>query len=287
MFCTEIITFFRNLIFFCDMWNYIFLHRFYTEFPQLILKKHNINVLYKMVKYTCEKCNKIYTRKTDYTRHINRKNPCDEKVGDIKNNKYDNLIKKIEELEKSNNILTDRIKKLEIPKNIMKNSNNNNNITNNNTINLTITPVDFGKQDDSFIDEETSRHILKKGYESVQEYTKIVHFNNEKPQYQNVYVNSWKNKKDAYIFINQQWQIEKLENVINDLKNNGIDFVKSKYAELDKDEDKNSQIVKRMEKFIGQYDDSGVIEDLDDDLKRLLYNKKDMVKREKISNIKN
>jgi uncharacterized C2H2 Zn-finger protein len=29
-----------------------------------------------MVVYTCNNCNKIFTQKVDYTRHLNRKNPC-------------------------------------------------------------------------------------------------------------------------------------------------------------------------------------------------------------------
>ena len=29
-----------------------------------------------MVKYICEKCNKIFAAKIDYTRHMNRKKPC-------------------------------------------------------------------------------------------------------------------------------------------------------------------------------------------------------------------
>ena len=29
-----------------------------------------------MVKYICEKCSKTFIRKTEYTRHVNRKFPC-------------------------------------------------------------------------------------------------------------------------------------------------------------------------------------------------------------------
>ncbi len=29
-----------------------------------------------MVSYKCDRCNKIFTHKNDYRRHINRKNPC-------------------------------------------------------------------------------------------------------------------------------------------------------------------------------------------------------------------
>ena len=130
------------------------------------------------------------------------------------------LIKKIDELGKINNVLTDRVKKLENQKT--------------SATNLTIFPVDFGKQDDSFIDDETCQKILTNGINIIQEYTKIVHFNDKKPEFHNVYINNWKNKKDAYIMVDGYWQMEKLETVIKKLMNNGINFIKRKLSKLDK-----------------------------------------------------
>jgi len=37
------------------------------------------------MKYTCNKCNKIFAKKYNYTKHINRKNPCDNNIFEINN----------------------------------------------------------------------------------------------------------------------------------------------------------------------------------------------------------
>ena len=44
-----------------------------------------------MVKYNCEKCGKEFTQKGQYTKHINRKNPCvlENKNDSLKNNEND------------------------------------------------------------------------------------------------------------------------------------------------------------------------------------------------------
>jgi uncharacterized C2H2 Zn-finger protein len=37
------------------------------------------------MKYTCNRCNKIFLKKYNYTKHINRKNPCDNNILEINN----------------------------------------------------------------------------------------------------------------------------------------------------------------------------------------------------------
>ena len=37
-----------------------------------------------MVEYTCEKCNKIFYKKSNYKSHLNRKNPCNKNKSNLK-----------------------------------------------------------------------------------------------------------------------------------------------------------------------------------------------------------
>ena len=52
-----------------------------------------------MVLHICQRCGKNFNHKGTFDRHVNKKKPCDETP---KNNKYDLLMKKIEELETQN-----------------------------------------------------------------------------------------------------------------------------------------------------------------------------------------
>lgn len=59
-----------------------------------------------MVEYTCEKCNKTFNQKNDYTRHLNRKVPC---VADDFYNSHKLLLEKIATLESENTELKKRL----------------------------------------------------------------------------------------------------------------------------------------------------------------------------------
>ena len=56
-----------------------------------------------MVEHTCEKCGKIFTHKSTYINHLNRKNPC--KKQQPRQDKMDALIAKLEEVIEDNKLL--------------------------------------------------------------------------------------------------------------------------------------------------------------------------------------
>ena len=164
-----------------------------------------------MVEYKCDKCNKLWKHKSDFTKHINRKTPCVKELYKI--NKYDLLIKKIEELENTvksiGNTKNNTITKIEELENTVKSIGNtkNNTITNinninntNNTLTFIFAPHAFGKEDLSFIDNISSKKILNKGFKSIQEFVKIIHFNKNKPEYHNVYMPNWRDKSKILVF---------------------------------------------------------------------------------------
>ncbi len=49
-----------------------------------------------MITYKCNRCDKLFNRKTDYTRHLNRKNKCDQNAKCKNNLNVPNAIKHIQ-----------------------------------------------------------------------------------------------------------------------------------------------------------------------------------------------
>ena len=225
-----------------------------------------------MVIYTCQICNIKFNQKIDYTRHINRKKPCNknkefqmgvsppelfkvppkllqmEKINKkenyicfyCKNNfsnkyncerhmklickvkkqhekekedKYNELIQRIEINEKNtennNKMFKEEINQLrnqlneekeknnklnqiihkQTNKTEIKNQNNNiENLINNVTINFNLEA--FGREDMNKIDEKFIMEALKRGIASVPVFTERVHFDIKYPEFNNVYIPS-------------------------------------------------------------------------------------------------
>jgi uncharacterized C2H2 Zn-finger protein len=256
-----------------------------------------------MVEYICEKCGKIWNRKNDYKRHINKKLACDNHGMTI--DKYDLLVKelekmrinntqeleemkklnielfkKVDDLEKKNNDLELSISK--INKTITNTHNTigtlNNGTINNNNISINISTVALGKEDLTFIDDNTSKKILNRGFNSMQELIRTIHFNKDKPEYHNIYMPNWRDNSKILVFDGEQWNLINKDDIIDDLKDKGIEFIQKKFDELDPTDKKDAVLIKKIKKFLESYDNENTKE-MDKDLSLLLYNGKKMVEK--------
>ena len=233
-----------------------------------------------MVKHICPTCNKNFDKKSTFLDHLNRKNPCQpSKVNDTNqlNNKYDILAKKFEELEKKNKELEKEVKKLKKEKkpNIVSNSNNINSNNVNNTMNILVMPKAYGKEDyDLIIDDATLRKILTKGFQSIPELIKKVHFNESLPEYQNLILPNWRDKVRILISDGKNWNLSNTETVVADLKEKGIEFIQRKYDELDKNNKEDAEIIKKVSRFIDSYnlEEQDKIDMLNEEIRLVLYN---------------
>ncbi len=234
---------------------------------------------YKKNNKTCPDCGKKFNQKNDYRRHINRKKSCvkKEKLHQKHMEETINVLhKKIEQLENMNKELqfTQRIKQLEKKNKELQESLEK-------ALNITTNIVDFGKEDYSFIDEKTTRKILNCGCKALNELISMVHFNKDKPEYHNIFISNWRDKSYVSFFRNNKWQLGSKEQVLNELKDKGIDFLQSKFEELeelDEDDPKNEFIISKMRRFLHKYNKGNEIPDLDNDLMLILYNNRDMIK---------
>lgn len=202
-----------------------------------------------MVQYVCHKCNKVFSHYGNYNTHMLKVFPCDSKkkeeivvpkieIPDDKINselvckycskefsrkdvckrheKYSCKNKKNIEKEEEQKKLVEEIQKAK--QTIINNFNINNyqqNIQNNIQQNFgSINP--FGKEDVSFLTNEIMKNIFKNPDFGIAQLIKLIHFNPEIPQNQNVRL---KNKKEPYlnVFNGQNWELRDKDDTIQDL----------------------------------------------------------------------
>ena len=284
-----------------------------------MLHKNKIIINNIMVEYTCKKCNRIFTRKSTYEDHLNKKNPCKiKKIGHGNDMKYELLMKKIEEIINSNTqLLKDEFKKEndELKRNLEKENNElkeefkkekeelkielqkenkglkdeikklkqimNKTIVNgtnigrdDNSKNIYVTINQFGKESNKHLDDVAVKKILNKGFLSIPEYIKNLHFDKKVPENHNVYLPNWRDKSKILVYNGEEWNLEDKDDIIDDLKIKGIDFIEKKYNELDKNNKHDALLIKKMDRFLESYndDEEEKIDTLNKNIMLLLYN---------------
>lgn len=173
--------------------------------------------------HICNFCNKEFKLKGNLKRHMD--NYCVEKRKIVEEKNILLLEKKI------NQNFMETNKKYFINNNQNNNINNNDTITNNinaditnnnnNTINVNfninsdnIKLNSFGKEDISYITTAEYKKILSTFFTGFIEYIKKIHFDDRMPANHNVYM-SKVDSKYAYIYDDNQWNLQKKEEVID------------------------------------------------------------------------
>ena len=257
---------------FCDM-------KFskYSNLRRHILSNHKDNHLKNEPQedgfFECEDCLKKFNRRDNLTRH--QKEFCCETMG------QDPYIKEqfsafLRELMENYYDLREPI----VTHSSNLNSNNdysNNQIHSNNTNcnnqihNFNIQLNAFGKEDISFLTDDDYKTILNKGFRSIQELVRSIHFNQKKPENQNIFIS---NMKDAYanVFDGKEWILMQKNDVIDDLYSTKKDILQEKYNELSgvlPEYTKN-----KFDRFNGEEHLNHVQTRVKQEIKLLLYNSK-------------
>src|SRR5579883_1319228 len=100
-----------------------------------------------MVQYICEKCQKVFNLKGDYSRHIKRKISCVENQDTIEN---ENIIEKLNILIKTNEELTKKVNSMEHEMVQLKQNNNTVKVNGDVNINYQVNIVAHGKENLSY-----------------------------------------------------------------------------------------------------------------------------------------
>ena len=256
---------------------------------------------------TCQYCNRIFSSVLVCKNHMNKTCKMMPPIGvpisalseinqpDILNNAITiQLNKNISELQDKIALIMSKLNKIEKeektepPTNTVHTTNNigtanTNNIGTANTnnigtinapvtnYNINITPYD---QPNNYIDNNTLKKILNRGFMSVQEFITKMHFNKDHPENHNVYIS---NKKDwnASYFNGTNWVLDEKNDILDTLYDNSSYYLITKYDELSEQLDEPT-----LTKF-GRYktacDDKKLTKSIKKDIKFILYNNKKIV----------
>jgi hypothetical protein len=222
--------------------------------------KHEVNISKHQIN-TCKYCNKIFSCKQSRWRH-------EKTCKHLDTNKIDQLEEKNKELEETINEMKEQFaliikekgkihhKTLQKINNQLNNNNNNvnNNINNGKIINnINNTYVKFGDLDyQKVLNNKQIKHILNHQYMSLEESIKQIHFNEELPEYNNIFITNMKDDL-AYVFDGKQFISVRKNEMLNEL----IDtHVKEINLSLEKNKNKlNEKYVIRLEKFLDMLND--------------------------------
>jgi hypothetical protein len=182
---------------------------------------------------------------------------------------YERLLK----LEEENDELKKKVVTLEknsqIPSKI---TNNTQNI--NNGIVAHINLIGYGKEDLSKINKKEIIKAIQSGFDSTIRLTKTLHFNPKHPEYHNVYITNVKDKY-AMMFDGKDWNLTMKDELINKIYDD-----KKNYIEENLDDFIDSLSVSRkkaLERWIATDDDDDKIIKIKNDIKLLLYNKRNLI----------
>lgn len=242
--------------------------------------------------HTCNYCLKNFSRSDNLSRHLDLYCKVKKQQDNEKEKIFKSLLEQMEELKKQNNKIIKENKQLRKDnKNLMTkvtHNVNSHNITNNhntqnntqNNIKNNVNIVAFGEEDLSYISDKVCKYFLKKGYQSVPQLIEHIHFNKNKPEYNNVYI---PNMRDIYamIFDGSEWNLGDKKEVIQQLFDDKHFFLENKFDELMGTLDDVTK--KKFKRFLDSLknadtkDNRKIINNLKNEIKLLLYNKRNLI----------
>ena len=232
-----------------------------------------------MVLYECKKCKKEFTNKTKFERHSKRTFPCVSDTMDkqnlqclICNKTYKSvryLYSHVKNCEEKNNQENGKKMYIDNSKTLNDNSTTNNTLNNNMKVDGDVKLVKFGNENLSYISDDLFKSILGRGFKCVEELVDHSHFHPDHPENHNIYIANIKNDY-VVIYDGKKWNINKKEDVFEDIIYAKSDFLCMKFKEL------MSQMtevdIKKFTNFINQRDEDQTMNKIKGELKLQLYN---------------
>ena len=185
--------------------------------------------------YKCNFCFKYFTRKDNLERHLSSRCEIKLKKDNEKEEIFKKLLSEMKSIKEQNEELKSEIKNIKNKKikNINNGTINNTNNTldqSNNINNYNIQLVAYGKEDYDKLTEKEYKIIINKGFKSVQEAVKSLHFNKNRPENHNIYIS---NIRDNYVMIYEgnKWELRNRKETIEELYIAKKDILVDKFDE--------------------------------------------------------
>ena len=230
--------------------------------------------------YICYYCNKKFSKSSNLIRHVKENCKIKKQQEQKKEDKYNQLIERIENLENQlaeerkknqNQIITQNIETQNTQNIETQNTHNGDNIVN---INL----IAYGKENLEKIDIKYILEALKRGISSIPVIAERIHFNVKYPEFQNVYITNM-NQKYGMVYDGQEWILKDKDTIIDDMYEKKYDFLDENFETIYTQLSESQQ--KAFRRFLDIHEKADtnkqfkkIINKIKQDLKFLLYNKK-------------
>jgi hypothetical protein len=240
----------------------------------------------------CKYCSKEFSRIDSLNRHL--KSSCKVKITTERENHQKQQDQRLQEVLdrltmietrcKSDNVLSNQPNPNAI--NVNTNSNNNNTInSNNNNSTVNIQLVAFGKEDKSKLTNKEILKLLNHGYHSVPALLKAIHFDKNRPENHNIYISNDR-ASVVQVFDGERWNAVDRTETIQNLFNDGRDFLLTKAEEFNEREkpltDRAKKMVLKFERFDNDVDEYPVKKkEIFTMIRNMLYNERNMVENTK------
>lgn len=235
------------------------------------------------IKYTCHRCDKEYTLKTNYTRHVNRKFPCKQSISksssetvkniDNDNHSQQDELKKhyieLEELKQQYKQGIEDLKKMKTKQE--KEPVHTDNVIVDDKVDNQNKLVAFGCEDLSFISDEMYKTIIRRCFNSLPRLIKDVYFNKNKPEIHNVYASSIKDNY-AFTYDGENWLLGKKSEIVQQIIDDRIYDLQTKYEQFVEEKAMTDYELKEFAKFLANFEDQTNMDELKDKIKSILYN---------------
>jgi len=266
-------------------------------------------------KRVCTYCKNVFSTKSTLKRHIlticaSRKNICNklqkykdelDRITKIKNNNNnqvdiqnmdniqnmdkDEIIKIVYELTKNNSKQPQPVQ-INIINNNSNNTQNNTNNTQNNTLNLN----NYDDPNCDFLTMEQKSKFLKDRYKGLIDFITFVYFNEAYPENHTILYTNLRSKF-GHIYKNNKWFIEEIDNIADKLNDYSFDKLSSHLDSI-KLEIKSDKVeilekeINRGDAFIEHFTTNDSTKQSRTNIKKLIYNNKDLVGKTKEKTVK-
>ena len=208
-----------------------------------------------MAKTNCMHCTKIFATQSNRIRH---QKTCKTLNADNKMKYMEDKLKELEQIiiKQSANLIT-------------QNNTQNNNTQNNNYIqNIVINK--HGQEDMSYLTDNQKIHNLSKGFNSITDYIKLMHFDPAHPENSNIFLPSLKSP-DVKLYDGNRWIADDSNDAINTLLDNTKCQVEDNFKEL---KSKLPPKIKELYEKVINNDNEIVFKTHKKQTRYILYNKK-------------
>lgn len=243
-----------------------------------------------MVNYECVRCNYATDQKSRMRLHIHKKIPCEPEKSDLNVLEYENDILNGDETKK----FLDKIKKLEEEVLSLKNDNSvlknenialkttkkvNNNIGNSQIIGDNMNNIIFNFNLTAYNDpnlegaEKYYLNAVKKAFLSIPTIIENIHFNKEFPENHNICITNFRSKL-AKVFNGKEWKTMDEDVLINEL----VLTYESLLEDWAEDHPERMKYIERYKEIKERDGESKVMREVKDEVKKLIYDKRSMIK---------